>query len=68
MNKTKQNKNIDLVETSEKSTTARRTFLKKAVYAAPTLVTLGYLTRPTNTQAGLGDAGNQSKIPDPPTW
>jgi len=39
----------------------RRDFLKKAVYAAPTLVVLGQLSKPTESEAGFGpppsDAG-----------
>ncbi len=41
---------------------SRRTFIKKAVYVAPTLVTLGALTRPTDVKAGFG------KPPSGPTW
>ena len=41
---------------------SRRGFLKKAVYAAPTIVALGALTKPTETKAGFG------KPPSGPTW
>lgn len=37
----------------------RRKFLKKALYATPTLVVLGTLAKPTNLEAG-------STIPGPP--
>ena len=40
----------------------RRSFLKKAVYAAPTIVALGALTKPTESKAGFG------KPPSGPTW
>jgi len=33
----------------------RRTFLKKAVYAAPTLMVLGGMVKPTQTHAGFGN-------------
>ena len=39
----------------------RREFLKKAVYAAPTLIVLTQLSKPTKSEAGFGgppsDAG-----------
>jgi hypothetical protein len=35
--------------------TQRRTFLKKAVYAAPTLMVLGGMVKPTQTRAGFGN-------------
>ena len=41
---------------------SRRTFLKKAVYAAPTVVALGALMKPTESKAGFG------KPPSGPTW
>ena len=41
---------------------SRRTFIKKAVYVAPTLVALGSLIRPTDAKAGFG------KPPSGPTW
>ena len=41
---------------------SRRTFIKKAVYVAPTLIALGSLTRPTDAEAGFG------KPPSGPTW
>lgn len=40
----------------------RRSFLKKAVYAAPTIVALGALTKPTQSKAGFGPP------PSGPTW
>ena len=40
----------------------RRSFLKKAVYAAPTVVALGALLKPTETKAGFG------KPPSGPNW
>jgi len=40
----------------------RRSFIKKAAYAAPTLVALGTLTRPTEAKAGFG------KPPSGPNW
>jgi len=40
----------------------RRTFLKKAAYAAPTVVALGALLKPTESKAGFG------KPPSGPTW
>jgi len=39
----------------------RRGFLKKAVYAAPTIVALGALTKPTESEAF-------GKPPSGPTW
>ena len=41
---------------------SRRSFLKKAAYAAPTIVALGALTKPTETKAGFG------KPPSGPDW
>ena len=41
---------------------ARRAFIKKAAYVAPTLVALGALTRPTDAKAGFG------KPPSGPNW
>ena len=40
----------------------RRGFLKQVVYAAPTVVVLGALMKPTETKAGHG------KPPSGPTW
>ena len=48
------------VESLEKD--ARRSFLKKAVYAAPTIVALGALMKPTESKAGFG------KPPSGPNW
>ena len=41
---------------------SRRSLLKKAAYAAPTIVALGALTKPTESEAGYG------KPPSGPTW
>ena len=50
-------------EVSEQSQQdSRRTFLKKAVYAAPTVVALGALLKPTELKAGFG------KPPSGPTF
>ncbi len=57
MTKKKQKKPSETVENS-----TRRGFLKKAVYAAPTIVVLGALTKPTESEAGFG------KPPSGPTW
>lgn len=35
----------------------RRTFLKKAIYSAPTIVALGYLSNPTNAFAEYNSEG-----------
>ena len=54
-----------IVPTEEKldeAVEARRTFIKKAAYVAPTLLALGALTRPTDAKAGFG------KPPSGPTW
>lgn len=54
-NKSKKNQNTskdkDIIEKE------RRSFLKKAAYSAPTLVTLGYLSRPTSVFAESGPIG-----------
>ena len=59
-------KKIDDIDTTENKqldkSVSRRTFIKKAVYAAPTLVALGALTRPTDAKAGFG------KPPSGPAW
>lgn len=39
---------------NNKKETSRRTFMKKAVYSAPTVLVLGSLARPTKTEAGFG--------------
>ena len=57
MTKKKQKKPSETVENS-----TRRGFLKKAVYAAPTIVVLGALTKPTESEAEFG------KPPSGPTW
>jgi len=41
---------------------SRRTFIKKAVYVAPTLIALGSLTRPTDAEAAFG------RPPSGPAW
>jgi hypothetical protein len=42
--------------------TKRRTFLKKAAYATPTVFALGALMKPTESEAGFG------KPPSGPVW
>ena len=37
-----------------KSESSRRSFLKKSIYAAPTIVALGALLKPTESKAGFG--------------
>ncbi len=37
-----------------RQTKSRRSFLKKTAYAAPTLLVLGTLTKPTKVKAGFG--------------
>ena len=49
-------------EEVNKEQESRRTFMKKAAYAAPTLVALGALTRPTDAKAGV------DKPPSGPEW
>ena len=49
-------------QTEQNAISSRRTFIKKAAYAAPTLLALGALTRPTDAKAGFG------KPPSGPTW
>jgi len=39
----------------------RRTFLKKTMYAAPTLMVLGSLTKPTQTHADFGPPPSDPK-------
>ena len=39
------------IEEKEKMQSERRGFLKKAVYAAPTLMVMGQLVRPTQSKA-----------------
>ena len=56
----KQEKEPKTVTTVEKND--RRSFLKKAVYAAPTIVALGALLKPIESEAGFG------KPPSGPTW
>ena len=46
----------------KKEETSRRDFIKKAAYAAPTLIALGGLLHPTDAKAGFG------KPPSGPTW
>ena len=57
---TKQEKNSKILTPIEKND--RRSFLKKAVYAAPTIVVLGALLKPTESEAGFG------KPPSGPVW
>ncbi len=40
---------------------SRRHFLKKSVYAAPVLMVLGQLVKPTDVQA-------RNSVPGPPVW
>ncbi len=40
----------------EQEMKSRRHFLKKTMYAAPSIVALGYLARPTNARADGSDA------------
>ncbi len=51
-----------LPSAEKKVQTDRRSFIKKAVYVAPTLMALGGLLRPTEVKAGFG------KPPSGPTW
>ncbi len=64
--KTTNYQSVDDVKSVEhaasQQTNSRRAFMKKAAYAAPTLVALGALTRPTDAKAGFG------KPPSGPTW
>ncbi len=41
-------------ESTEASQHGRRSFLKKTAYAAPTLIALGGLVKPTKAQADFG--------------
>jgi len=54
----------DEIENNSKKTEmqSRRSFLKKATYTVPTIVALGALTKPTESEAGFG------KPPSGPTW
>ena len=38
---------------------SRRAFFKRAAYAAPVLMVMGQLTRPTETEAGFGPPPSQ---------
>ena len=49
-------------QTEQNTIPSRRLFIKKAAYAAPTLLALGSLTRPTDAKAGFG------KPPSGPDW
>ena len=53
-------KDIEVSDLSQHD--SRRNFLKKAVYAAPTVVALGALLKPTESKAGFG------KPPSGPNW
>ena len=44
---------------------SRRNFLKKTAYAAPTLLALGALTKPTEVKAGFG---NPPSDPNANAW
>jgi len=52
----------DLLVSESVKDTARRRLLKQVVYAAPTVVIMGALMKPTETKAGHG------KPPSGPTW
>ena len=39
--------------------TSRRAFFKRAAYAAPVLMVIGELTRPTDAEAGFGPPPSQ---------
>lgn len=58
----KENKEIE----ARKKETSRRTFLKKTVYAAPTLLVLGALARPTSAKAGFGPPPEGASFIDVP--
>ena len=45
-------------EKKEQEMKSRRHFLKKAAYAAPTIMALGHLARPTNVRADGSGAMN----------
>ena len=55
-------KNIDNNVKKTEQNSARRTFIKKAVYVAPTLMALGSLTRPKDAKAGF------TAPPSAPDW
>lgn len=48
----------DQKKSSKEIRTSRRNFLKKAAYSAPTIVAMGYLTRPTSAMASNIDDRN----------
>ena len=50
-------------QSEQNATSSRRSFMKKAVYVAPTLLALGALTRPTDAKAA-----NFGRPPSGPTW
>ena len=52
----------DLLVSESVKDTARRRLLKQVVYAAPTVVIMGALMKPTETKAGHGQP------PSGPTW
>ena len=47
--------------TDAETVLSRRSFLKKSVYAAPTLMVLGSLTKPTQTHADFGPPPSDPK-------
>lgn len=53
------NKNKNTSKDNEKDIVKkeRRSFLKKAAYTAPKLITLGYLSRPTSASAEYQNQG-----------
>ena len=59
----KKEKEIEIV--NNKVNDARRIFLKKAAYAAPTIVALGALTKPTESEAGHGLPPSAPAFPNP---
>ena len=53
-------------ESAEEAQQGRRSFLKKTAYAAPTLIALGGLMKPTKMQAQ--DFGPPPSDPDTTVW
>ena len=41
--------------TTQKAENSRRSFLKKSLYAAPTLVAMGAMMKPTKAKAGFNE-------------
>ncbi len=61
-NKKNLDKTVESGDVTSSENIERRTFLKKAAYAAPTLIALGFLTRPKKAQADFGPP------PSDPDW